>query len=88
MKFATLAALVASASAVRLFQKRPSLVELLAVEEEEWKCPTQEQFDEISAWVHNELTTGDKTITLQEATDGMNSFCEAHGIDPTDEMKE
>jgi len=45
-------------------------------------------FNEIAGWVHNELTTGDKTITAAEAEAGALAFAEKHGIEVTDEMKE
>ena len=53
----------------------------------EGDCPTQEQFDQIASWVHNELSTGDKTITAAEAEAGALAFAKAHGIEVTDEMK-
>ena len=86
MKFATFAALIASASALRLRQSRPSMFE--AIQAQHNKCPTQAQFDEIAHWVHNELTTGDKTITADEAIAGAEAFAEKHGITITKEMEE
>ena len=88
MKFATLFALVASASALRLGQtQKPSLRQLLKIKDDGLECPTQEQFNEIAAWVTHELTTGDKTITAQEAEDGAMAFAEKHGIKVTKKMK-
>ena len=44
-------------------------------------------FNEIAGWVHNELTTGDKTITAAEAEAGALAFAKSHGIEVTEEMK-
>ena len=54
----------------------------------EGKCLTQAQFNEIAGWVHEQLTTGDKTITAAEAEAGALAFAKAHGIKVTEEMKE
>ena len=87
MKFATFAALIASASAVSLrSMMKPSV--FAAVQAKGPQCPSQAQFDEIAHWVHNELTTGDKTITADEAIAGAEAFAEKHGITITKEMEE
>merc|ERR1719198_1538415 len=86
MKFATLAALVASASAVKLRLTQPKTFSLVLVKD--WECPSQEQFEEIGAWVHNELTTGEKTITAAEAEAGIKAFAKKHGIKITKKMEE
>merc|ERR1711907_199651 len=78
MKFAALFALAASTNAIKL---RASL------KIKGWECPTQEQFNEVAGWVHNELTTGDKTITAAEAEAGFAAFAEKHSIDVTPAMK-
>merc|ERR1719498_1750525 len=86
MKFATLFALVASASAIKLqfTTPKPKFVTLNLVSE--WECPTQEQEDEIKAWVEDKLTTGDKKISAKEAKQGLEDFAEKHGFEITDEM--
>ena len=85
MKFATLFALVASASAVKLhLRKQPKMITLAM----DWECPSQAQFEEIGAWVHNELTTGEKTITADEAEAGIKAFAKKHGIKITKKMEE
>ena len=87
MKFATLFALVASASAIKLrHTAAPKQMKLTLVTG--WECPSQEQFDEISGWVHHELTTGDKTITADEAEAGIKAFAKKHGIKITKKMEE
>ena len=45
-------------------------------------------FNEIAGWVHNELTTGDKTITAAEAEAGALEFAKNHGIEVTQDMKD
>ena len=85
MKFSTYFALVASASALRLSQmSSPKSISQLLKNDE---CPPQEIFDEIAGWVHNELTTGDKTITAAEAEAGALAFAKKHGIEVTEEME-
>jgi hypothetical protein len=86
MKFSTYFALVASASALRLSQmSAPKSISLLLKDD---KCPSQEMFNEIAGWVHNELTTGDKTITAAEAEAGAVAFAKKHGIEVTKEMED
>lgn len=41
---------------------------------------TKEQEKEIHDWVVNELTTGEKTITKQEAHDAIVAFADKHGF--------
>ena len=86
MKFATLFALVATASAIKL--KQPKTFKLVQVHTKDEECPTQAQFDEVAKWVHNELTTGKKTITAAEAEKGARAFAKKHGIEITPEMEE
>ena len=50
-----------------------------------WEDLTDEQEAEIQAWVVEELTTGDKTITKQEAHDAIVAFGEKHGFKPLPE---
>ena len=47
-----------------------------------WEELTEAQEDEIEAWVTEELTTGEKTITKQEAHDALVAFGEKHGFPP------
>ncbi len=51
------------------------------------KCLTQEQFNEIAGWTHEQLTTGEKTVTAAEAEAGALAFAKAHGIKVTKKMK-
>ena len=51
-----------------------------------WVNLTPAQEKEIEDWVIEELTTGEKTITKQEAHDAIVAFAKKHGLDePTDE---
>ena len=50
-----------------------------------WEELTPEQVGEIEAWVEYELTTGEKTITKQEAHDAIIAFGEKHGFPPLSE---
>ena len=50
-----------------------------------WENLTEEQEDEIEAWVVEELTTGEMTITKQEAHDAIVAFGEKHGFPPLPE---
>ena len=52
----------------------------------QWPKLTKAQQKEIHDWVVEELTTGEKTITKQEAHDAIVAFCDKHGLpEPTDE---
>ena len=51
------------------------------------ECPSQEMFDQIAEWTHEQLTTGEKTITAAEAKAGALAFAEHHGIKVTPKMK-
>ena len=41
----------------------------------------------MTAWVKEELTTGEGTITKKEARKAMKEFAKTHGIEVTKEMK-
>merc|ERR1712100_784199 len=45
-----------------------------------WENLTEEQEDEIEAWIVEELTTGEMTITKQEAHDALVAFGQKHGF--------
>ena len=52
----------------------------------QWPKLTKAQQEEIHDWVVEELTTGEKTITKQEAHDAIVAFCDKHGLpEPTDD---
>lgn len=46
----------------------------------QWKDLTKEQKKEIEDWVVEELTTGEKTITKQEAHDAIVAFATKHDL--------
>ena len=50
-----------------------------------WEDLTEEQVGEIEAWVQAELSTGEKTITKQEAHDAIVAFGKKHGFPPLSE---
>ena len=50
-----------------------------------WENLTDEQEQEIEDWVGEELTTGEMTITKQEAHDAIVAFGEKHGFPPLPE---
>jgi len=50
-----------------------------------WEDLTEEQEAEIEAWVVEELTTGEGTITKEEAHDAIVAFGEKHGFPPIPE---
>merc|ERR1712023_414010 len=47
-----------------------------------WENLTDEQEQEVEDWIVEELTTGEGTITKEEAHDAIVAFGEAHGFDP------
>ena len=47
-----------------------------------WENLTAEQEQEIEDWVVSELTTGEGTITKEEAHDAIVAFGEKHGFPP------
>ena len=49
---------------------------------QKWENLTPEQEQEIEDWVVEELTTGEETITKQEAHDAIVAFGEKHGFEP------
>ena len=84
MKFATLFALVASASAIKLTHSQPKTFSLTLVKE--WECPSQEAYQEVADWVEEELTTGEKTITEKEGRKALAAHAKKHGIKMTKKM--
>ena len=50
-----------------------------------WEDLTDEQEQEIEDWVVDELTTGDETITKEEAHAAIVAFGEKHGFEPLSE---
>ena len=50
-----------------------------------WENLTDEQEQEIEDWVVEELTTGEMTITKEEAHDAIVAFGEKHGFPPLPE---
>ena len=50
-----------------------------------WENLTPEQEQEIEDWVVEELTTGEMTITKEEAHDAIVAFGEKHGFPPIPE---
>ena len=50
-----------------------------------WENLTPEQEQEIEDWIVKELTTGEMTITKEEAHDALVSFGETHGFPPIPE---
>ena len=50
-----------------------------------WENLTDEQEQEIEDWVVEELTTGEGTITKEEAHDAIVAFGEKHGLPPVPE---
>ena len=92
MRFFALVALLGSAAAIKLQQKPvPQVAQiphfsLSKIEARtKWENLTPEQEKEIEEWVTNELTTGEKTITKQEAHDAIVAFGEKHGFPPIPE---
>jgi len=53
----------------------------------QWPKLSKEQEKEIEDWVVEELTTGEKTITKEEAHAAIVAFCDKHGFpQPTEEQ--
>ena len=52
---------------------------------QKWENLTAEQEQEIEDWVVEELTTGEMTITKQEAHDAIVAFGKKHGFPPIPE---
>ena len=52
---------------------------------QKWENLTDEQEQEIEDWVVEELTTGEGTITKEEAHDAIVAFGEKHGFPPLPE---
>ena len=47
-----------------------------------WEDLTEEQMAEVEAWIEYELSTGEMTITKDEAHGAIKSFGEKHGFPP------
>merc|ERR1712193_268578 len=47
----------------------------------EWPELSDAQYDEIKAWIENELTTGDETITFKEAKTALANFAKKYGYE-------
>merc|ERR1719267_143502 len=58
------------------------LAQLKSFMKAEWEDLTPAQEKEIEDWVVNELTTGEKTITKEEAHDAIVAFGKKHGFPP------
>merc|ERR1711934_521991 len=86
MKFATLFALVASASAIKLRTSQPKTFSLVLKEEEGWKCPSQADYNEAAEWVFDELSTGEKTITLKEGEKALKAHAKKNGYKISKDM--
>ena len=99
MKFFHLLALVGVASAMKLSSHNTHMLSsikhanknaLRRVQaknfiKQRWENLTEEQEQEIEDWVVEELTTGEMTITKQEAHDAIVAFGEKHGFPPLPE---
>ena len=99
MKFFHLLALVGVASAMKLSSHHTHMLSsikhanknaLRRVQtknfiKQRWENLTDEQEQEIEDWVVEELTTGEGTITKQEAHDAIVAFGEKHGFPPLPE---
>merc|ERR1711907_767718 len=90
MKFFAFVALLGSAAAIKLTHQAPHTHKLAhsqikAHMKTKWENLTDEQEQEIEDWVVEELTTGEETITKQEAHDAIVAFGEKHGFEPLSE---
>ena len=99
MKFFHLLALVGVASAMKLSSHNTHMlasikhanknalrrVQTKNFIKQRWENLTPEQEKEIEDWVVEELTTGEMTITKQEAHDAIVAFGEKHGFPPLPE---
>ena len=99
MKFFHLLALVGVASAMKLSSHNTHMLSsikhanknaLRRVQtknfiKQRWENLTDEQEQEIEDWVVEELTTGEGTITKEEAHDAIVAFGEKHGFPPLPE---
>ena len=85
MRFFAFVALLGSAAAVRLSHQPTHTLahsHLKSFAKSKWENLTDEQEQEIEDWVVSELTTGEGTITKQEAHDAIVAFGEKHGFPP------
>merc|ERR1711937_7746 len=90
MKFFAFVALLGSAAAIKLTHQAPHSHKLAhshikAHMKTKWENLTDEQEQEIEDWVVEELTTGEGTITKEEAHDAIVAFGEKHGFPPLPE---
>merc|ERR1711990_997754 len=99
MKFYSLIALICGASAIKIAHKPASnnLVSMktytklhsftkskLKAHQPDWDL-TPEQEADIEEWIVSELTTGEGTITAEEAHTALTAFAEHHGFTISDE---
>ena len=88
MKFFALVALLGTAASIKLTQHTPKMHNNLAKRHVQsfmktrWDDLTDEQVAEIEAWVEMELSTGEKTITKEEAHAAIKAFGKKHGFEP------
>ena len=82
--FALVALLGTAASAIKLTHQAPKVPHSMVKThiKHKWENLTAEQEQEIEDWIVEQLTTGEGTITKEEAHDALVSFGEAHGFDP------
>merc|ERR1711988_857985 len=85
MKFFAFVALLGSAAAIKLTHQPVHHSLAHAHTKTKWENLTDEQEQEIEDWVVEELTTGEGTITKQEAHDAIVAFGEKHGFPPLPE---
>ena len=84
MRFFALVALFGTAASIKLTHQAPRVPHSMVKShiKAKWENLTPEQEQEIEDWIVQELTTGEMTITKQEAHDALVSFGESHGFPP------
>ena len=88
MRFFAFVALLGSAAAIKLTHQAPHSLARSHTKtfmKTKWENLTDEQEQEIEDWVVEELTTGEGTITKEEAHDAIVAFGEKHGFPPLPE---
>merc|ERR1711907_659228 len=100
MKFFALVALLGTAASMRLKHQQPPARQGCAHHQvhnmfakkraqklikAKWEDLSPEQEAEVEAWVTEQLTTGEGTITKEEAHDALVAFGEKHGFSPISE---
>lgn len=85
MRFFAILALVCGASALKLHQAHPALLQVKNAPSMYLKLREEEQcvWAELEAWAHGELKDGG-TITKKEAYDAINGYAKKHGVDIPD----